>query len=127
MAWIGGFILVLGFLLFLKVFKVVNKSRDVIEVAKISLSTVRNKELSDLEKEKIMQKNAMKMFPLFLWISIGSILALLIPMALVWLLEQIGIMKLDEVIQLSLSWLFIGVSLVVSVLIFWIWKIKNKK
>lgn len=127
MAWIGGFILVLGFLLFLKLFKVVNKSRDVIDVAKISLSTVRNKELSDLEKEKIMQKNAMKMFPLFLWISIGSILALLIPMALVWLLEQIGIMKLDEVIELSLSWLFIGVSLVVSVLIFWIWKIKNKK
>lgn len=116
----GGVILVLGFLVFIKLFKLVEKSTRVVSVAKSALATVRDNNLDDYQKEKTMQKNAKELLSLFFLITLGSALALAIPLGIVWVMELSNLLTMNEVIDLTLSWEFIGIAVVLSIGYFWL-------
>lgn len=123
---VGGIIIVLGFLIFIELFKIVEKSARVISISKSSMATMRDKSLGDDQKEVAMQKNAKSLFVLFFIITIGSALAVAIPLGIVWLMEQAKWLTVDEVIKTTLSWEFLGGTLVVSVAYFWLIRKKMK-
>jgi hypothetical protein len=127
MSYAGAIILVIGFLLLIKYLKVVEKSSKVITIAKQSIIIVRHSEISDMQKEKALQKNAKELLLLFLYIFTFSLLALAIPFALIWLMELLGLFSVQSVIETTLSWDFILGSLIISIIGIWFINRKNGK
>jgi hypothetical protein len=120
MALVGAIIVVLGFIVLVKLFGLVEKSTDVIEIARSAASIVRNAEIDDLQKEIAMQKYAKELFYLFFVITIISVLAIAIPFGLIWLLEFAGVLTVAEVIDETLSLKFIAITIVLSIALFWV-------
>lgn len=118
MVLFASLLVVVGFLIFLKVFKVVEKSSEVFGVTKTALAVVNNRDLNDLQKEKMMQAHAKSLFILFFFVTVGSFLSLALPFGLVWLLELMGLVSVDAVIAMTLSWQFIVATIVITVIYF---------
>lgn len=127
MSYVGAILLVMGFLVLINYLKVIEKSSKVIGIAKQSIVIVRDSEISDLQKERAMQKYAKELLLLFLFITAASLLALAIPFALVWLMELVGLLSIESVITTTLSWDFIVGSIVLSIIVIWIMSRKNDK
>ncbi len=51
MILIGGIVLIIGFIVFIKLFGVIEKSTEVIDIAKIATSIVRDNTINDYQKE----------------------------------------------------------------------------
>lgn len=119
MVLFGGIVVVLGFVLFVKIFGLVEKSSKVISIAKSSLAVVQDANLDDLQKEVAMQKHAKELFYLFFLITLGSLLALAIPFGVIWLMEYAELLTVQEVIETTLSWEFIAITVILTIGIFW--------
>ncbi|MDX2505065.1 MAG: hypothetical protein QNL62_11410 [Gammaproteobacteria bacterium] len=61
---------------------------------------------------------------LFIKLTLGGIAALLVPLGLVWLLEQTGILSLSEVMNTALSWEFILASTILAIAVL---RVKRKR
>lgn len=126
MTFIGTLILISGFLVFIKLFGLVDKSGKVVELAKDAGSVIRDANLDDYQKEKAMQKNAIKLLTLFILITLSGFAALAIPLAFLCLMEYVNFLKVDKVIEMSLSIEFIAAAIILSIVFFWITRKKNK-
>ena len=78
MTIVGGIVIVVGFFIFLKLFGIVEKSTEVLKIAKLATSIVRDGSLDDYQKEIAMKKHSKRLFSLFLLITAGSALSLAI-------------------------------------------------
>lgn len=115
MLFIGGIVLVVGFFIFLNLFGVIEKSKKVINIAKLAASIVRDVSLDDYQKEIAMKKHSKRLFSLFFLITAGSLLALAIPFSIIWLMEFANILKVNEVIGMTLSLKFIVGTVIISI------------
>ena len=66
----GAIFLVIGFIIVLKVFKLVEKSTRVIDISRRAVADLRSSELDDDAKESAMQSHAKQLFGLFFLITI---------------------------------------------------------
>lgn len=82
--------------------------------------------MDDLAKEKAVQGYAIELFKLFALITLGSAVALAVPFAVVYICSLMDLVSMQQVIDLSLSWEFLGLILVASV-IYCLWKIRKPK
>ena len=114
-SFIGGIILVVGFLFFLKLFGVIEKSSEVINITKNSVLIVRDASLDDYQKELEMKKHAKKLFFLFFLITTSSLFALIIPFSIIWLMELTNLLTVSEVVDKTLSLNFIIVATIASI------------
>jgi hypothetical protein len=109
-AWIAAGLLVAAFVVLAKLFRLVEKSGDVLAVSQRSLAIVRDGRLSDDAKEVALQQNAKRLFALAFWLALGSTGALLLPFGLVWLCDRLGWLSLASVCDVAISPAFIAVS-----------------
>lgn len=123
----GAVLLVVGFIIFMKLFSLAEKSLQVVHISKSAVKIVRNRNLNDHQKEIAMQKHAKELLSLFFSITLGSIVAITIPFAFIWLLEFVGILTVDAVIEITLSLEFIIATLVITIGYFWLIRKKNAK
>lgn len=65
-----------------------------------ALRVLRDAEITDLEKEEVLQRDARRLFGLLVMLAGGSAFALGLPLASVWFLEQIGIGSSSEVLTI---------------------------
>ena len=63
--WIAAVFLVIGFAVLVRVFGLVQKTRDVVQVSQQSLKVIRSRDLDDSAKEAALQRDARKLFRLF--------------------------------------------------------------
>lgn len=127
MVVVAAVIVILGFFFFLKLFGIVEKSTKVVEISKSSFSVIRNPDLDDRQKEAQTQAFAKELFSLFFFITIGSMLAIALPFALIWLMEFVNLVKVEDVIETTLSIECILVTVCISVLYFWLLHKKKSK
>lgn len=118
MALVGAFVVVLGFILFVKLFGLVEKSTRVVRIAKSAATIVRDADLDDYQKEMAMQKYAKELFFLFFLITSISVLAIAIPFSFIWLMEFAKLLTMDEVLDTTLSLEFITATAVLSIILF---------
>ena len=118
MALFVALIFVAGFVFLTQALGVVQKSSQVIEIAQSAALIVTNKEMDDYAKEVAMQQYAKSLFSLFFSITGATILALGIPFCFVWLMALIGLVTINEVIEMPLSWYFIVSTTILSVIYF---------
>ncbi|MGB1128934.1 MAG: sulfotransferase [Haloferula sp.] len=119
MTWAAVAFLVLGFLAFLRLFKLVPRGLEAIALSKRSLAIVRDDSL-DLEiKEQELQKNSLHMLRLFVILTGGAAVALLLPYGAVWLVDRAGWVSIDDVMARAVSMpVLIGGSLLTLLALF---------
>lgn len=115
MTYVGVAILVAGFVVLIKIFGLVEKSREVFTVSKFALSDIQNPELNDDAKEVALQQHAKRLFTLFFLLTVGGAAALALPAGLLFLLEQAGLLSFSDVIAVTLSWEFLLASSVLII------------
>ena len=103
----GAIFLVIGFIIVLKAFKLVEKSTRVIDISRRAVADLRSSELDDDAKESAMQSYAKQLFGLFFLITIGGIAAVFLPVAVIWELDRLQFVSLDAILRVALSWHFI--------------------
>ena len=102
----GAVLVVLLFAALLHVFRTVELTRDVTDIANSSLETIRSSELKDRQKETIVQQNTVKLIKLLVVLVLTSAAALLPPLVVIWLVALSGLWSYDAVLALLLSWEF---------------------
>ncbi len=117
---IGIAILVAGFAVILERVRMVPFTQKVIALSRTSVQTLRNPSLSDDEKERLIQANTIAMFKLFGILLGGMALALLIPLFVVWVFDQLGWVSLPGVLSALTRWDVIVVVSIVGIIIYWI-------
>ncbi len=127
MTLVGAIVVVLGFIIIVKLFNLVEKSTKVIGIAKSAVSIVRDADIDDYQKEIAMQKYAKELFFLFFLITTISLLAIAIPFSFIWLMERAELLTVNEVIDTTLSLEFITVTVVLSIIFFWLVRKKNSE
>ncbi len=115
--WIGAALFVVGFLILVQRFKLVEKSGEATAIASSSLDIIRSSTLSEAEKESLLQKNAKYLFGLFFILAFGGIVSFLLPVGVLWLGEQLGLLSLDAVFNTLLSPVFLIVSTILTVIV----------
>lgn len=116
----GAVFLVAGFLALIKIFRLIEKSADAIDTAKLALKDLQNSELDDHSKEKVLQSHSLRLFTLFFVITLGIIAAISIPVGIIWFFDRLNWMSMETVFDTTLSWEFILASTVFSVLFLWL-------
>lgn len=96
--------LIMGFILLIRSFGLVEKSIDVVNISKAAFADVRNPSLNDDAKEQVLQRHAKRLFALFFLLTLGGAAALLVPVGLIWILDQMGVISLRAVMRAALSW-----------------------
>ena len=107
MALVGALLSVAVFLVLLDRFGIVEKSTEVVTVARASLADVSNAALSDETKEAALRGHAVRLFALFFQMTAGLACALVGPLGLVWLGGRAGLLSFPAVTDTLMSWDFI--------------------
>jgi hypothetical protein len=112
----GAIFLVIGFVFILKATGLVEKSTRVIDISRQAMAVLRSAELDDDAKESAMQSYAKQLVGLFFLITIGGVAAVILPVMMIWGLDKLGLVSVDAVLDVALSWPFITASSVLIVL-----------
>ena len=120
--WIAVAFLVFCFVGLVKIFKLVEKSQQVIFISRQSFSVIRSDGLDDREKEVTLQRYARNLFGLFFVLLSGGAVAVLLPFGLLWIADFFGFISLESVIDATLSPAFLIISSVSALIILYIIK-----
>lgn len=92
-------LVVVTFAAMIERFGLVGHAREVVARSRESLDLVRDRSLDDDAKEKRLQRHAVRLAQLVVILAGGSLLALGLPLAGVWLLDLIGVGSLGRVLS----------------------------
>lgn len=120
MTYVGAYFVVIGFVLLMYKFKLIDRSIEVISNTKEALNVLRDNELDDENKEKILQRSAIRMFSLLAILIFGSIISLSLPLFIVWLVSEFQIFTFNGVLNTLVQWKFIGYSTLIGILMYFV-------
>lgn len=106
----GAALLVAGFVLLLKVCKLVEVSREIIRTARLVADTVRNASLADREKEIRLQGYSKTLFKLCARVCGGIAVALTLPTLVLWGLDRLRWARFEDSMAVLVSWQFLTLS-----------------
>lgn len=119
MSVLGALLVVAGFVVVLHVMRLVPKGAEVASASRAALAVIRDPELDDDAKASLMQRQAKRLFALFLLLTFGGAAALLLPLGLVWGLDALGLLSFESVIAMLLSWQFLLATTLAAALALW--------
>ena len=115
---VGGIVVVLGFMIFMKLFGLVHRTKRAAEVAKSVVEVIRDPCMEDRQKEMATRQYAKELFALFLVIAAASLIALAIPLGIVWIMEFADLLTVAEVIAGAFTLKFVGIAAILSLVLF---------
>lgn len=107
---------VVGFAGVLERLALPSRAQEVVACSSDCLGVLRNNALSDAEKERALQENAVQLFRLLGLLAAGSALALGLPLGIVWGVEYLGIGSFQAVLALLQRLDFLALTTLVSLL-----------
>jgi hypothetical protein len=117
LAYLQAAVLVVAIIVLLKLFRLVPLARDAIQAARRSYAALRDPQLSDDEKEKALQAYALRLFGLFLLITLAAAAAFGLPVAALWLAGRWGLLSFTGAMDATLSWEFLVGTLVLFIVV----------
>lgn len=120
----GAIFLVVGFIVILKLFKLVDKATRVIEISRQSVADLRSSEMDDDAKEVAMQAHAKQLFALFFLLTLGGVAAIFLPLAVIVVFDRLELVSLDGVLSIVLGWPFI---IATTIILFLVLFLKRKR
>lgn len=119
MALIGASLVVLGFATLAHLMDLVPKSVSVLGHSRSAVAVMRDSNLNDDEKESALQASALALVRLLMQLLAGSAVAALVPIGLIWLLDMLGLMSFEAVLDTLASWRFLLAATVVGTGVSW--------
>jgi hypothetical protein len=114
---LGASFLAIGFAVIVQALGLMRHATSALTLSSDAMKVMADAALSDDQKERAMQAHTFKLFRVFLILTLGSLVALLVPLAVIWGLARFGLISFDGVMHAALSWPFlVGVSLVAVIL-----------
>lgn len=96
----------------------VDHTREVVARARECLQVLRDASLSDREKERALRDHARGLFRLMGVLVGGSAVAILLPLGVVWLLDEAGLWSLGAVLDVLERPDFLGATAVIGLVLF---------
>lgn len=109
---------VVAFAVLIERFNLMERAREVGSRALGSLEVLRDPELDDVAKEKVLRRQAVRLFGLVGILGGGSLLALGLPLLAVWLLDLGGVASLESVLAVLSSIEFLIGATIIGVMTF---------
>jgi hypothetical protein len=109
---------VVAFAVLIERFNLMERAREVGSRALGSLQVLRDPELDDVAKEKVLRRQAVRLFGLVGILGGGSLLALGLPLLAVWLLDLGGVASLESVLAVLSSIEFLIGATIIGVMTF---------
>lgn len=119
MTWVAAIFVVAGFLVLARITGMLRCASGVLARSREAVVLIGNREMDELEKERAVQAHAKALFGSFLLITALSVVALGIPLAIVWLLDWCGLVALDAVMAVLISWQFLVIATGIGLLGWW--------
>lgn len=118
-SYAGALLIVVGFTWLLVRLQLVERSKQINSVVRQSAATTADRSLSDSDKAQALRRYSLTLFGLFASLTFGLVLAVGLPILLVWLLAQARLWSFEEALDATLSWPFLiaGVALFVLALV----------
>lgn len=111
--FLGASFLAIGFVVIMQVLGLVRYAGSALTLSNDAMKVMADAALSDDQKERIMRAHTIKLFRLFIILTMGGLVALLAPLAVIWLLGRLNVLSFEGVTHAALSWPFlVGASLV---------------
>ncbi len=111
----GALACVILFGLLLHFTRIIPNSRAVIARARESIGVMRDPALDDHAREKAIQAHSLGMFALLGKLCLGAVIALGVPVILLWLVARAGWLDFDAVMALMLDPWFIAATVVIAI------------
>jgi hypothetical protein len=114
-AYAGAIVACIVFLGMVRVVGLLQTPNAVYRVAREALRDLGNADLDDDAKEVLMRRHSLAFGRQFLRITGSTVVALGVPLALLWLLDRAGVVSLSRVLATLSSWQFlVGATLVIG-------------
>jgi hypothetical protein len=93
--------------------------RDAVQRARESYAVVSDRSLTDDQKERRLREETPRLMALLGRIVFGSLLALALPLGVLWALDRIGLISLPDVLDVLVRVDFLLVVSALGILAFW--------
>jgi hypothetical protein len=117
---IGASFVVIGFAVLAHYIGLIRWTGEVMLHARRANEVLRDGNLDDFAKEKAVQSVAIEMFKLLGLLTGGSIIAVALPLAVVWLAGAAAILSFDAVMAMLIRWEFLLAATVVGTVVFFL-------
>jgi len=117
--WIAAIGIVAAFVAIIQRLRLVGHCKSAARIASESFTIIRSRELPDEAKEEALQKNTPRLFIAALKIILAGVLAVGVPVGVLYLADSADLVSFDEVLALSISMPFLGACLL-AWLLFWL-------
>jgi hypothetical protein len=115
MNYVGSIAVVIMFVVLIYLLRLVRQAQEVLAISRDSMGVLRDASLDDEAKERFFQTSAIRLFRLLVLMLVGTAIALLAPIGVIWLLDLAGIVSLDAVLAILVRWDFIVAATVVGI------------
>jgi hypothetical protein len=117
---IGATLVVIAFAVLAHYIGLIDWTGEVTRHARKATAVLQNSALDDLAKEKAMQSAAIELFKLLGLLTGGSIIAVALPIAAVWLADAAGVLSFDAVMAMLIRWEFLLAATVIGFAVFFL-------
>ena len=114
MSWAVALAAVVAFVVLADRFGLGGRVREVLARSRATVKVLRDSSLDDASKERAMRTQAGGLMVLFLGLTSVALLALALPVLVVWLLVQIGAVDGGAVVDVATSWSFFAAATAVA-------------
>lgn len=117
---------VVAFLVAFAVLQIVSQCKSAIGVAHGAVGTIKDPGLTDLDREKLVQKASITLIKLFVSILVRSSLSLFIAAIPIWIAEKTSFAESEAVIEFLSRWDVIIATSLIIIILFALWhRLKN--
>jgi hypothetical protein len=103
-SYAGAILIVVGFSWLLIRLQLVERSREINGIVRQSAATASDRSLSDDAKAQALRKHSLTLFGHFAALTFGLVLAVGLPILLVWLIAQTELWSFEGALAATLSW-----------------------
>jgi hypothetical protein len=117
-SYAGAALIVIGFSWLLIRLQLVEQSRRINGIVRQSAATASDRSLSDSAKAQALRRHSLALFGLFASLTFGLVMAVGLPILLVWLLAFANLWSFEGALEATLSWPFLIAGLLPLLFIF---------
>ncbi|GEM_PF-207975 len=118
-ALLAASFLVIGFLILFRLLNLMELARDSLNVSRSSLFEISRRDIEDEEKEKNLRCHSLRLLKAIAALMLGSVMAAGLPLVILWGLDIVGLVSLENTLQIASSWPFLLAATVITFLFFW--------
>lgn len=103
-SYAGAILIVVGFTWLLIRLRLVEQSRQINTIVRQSAATTADRSLSDSAKAEALRRYSLTLFGLFASLTLGLVVAVGLPILLVWLIALTELWSFEGALEATLSW-----------------------